>query len=71
MFGGHRIFCDSVMFALIADDVLYLKIDDETKPDFTVAGSEPFLFEKAGKQVARFHMTPPDAADGDIDERGL
>jgi DNA transformation protein len=67
MFGGHGIFCDGVMFALIADDVLYLKIDDETKPDFAAAGSEPFLYEKAGKQVALSYMTLPDAADGDID----
>ena len=28
MFGGYGLYCDGVMFALIADDVLYLKADD-------------------------------------------
>ena len=37
MFGSHGIFCDGVTFALIADDVLCLKIDGESKPDFAAA----------------------------------
>ena len=70
MFGGHGIFCDGVMFALIADDVLYLKIDDETKPAFREAGSEPFMYEKAGKQIEMSYMTVPGDAEEDIDNLG-
>ncbi|MBT5570955.1 MAG: TfoX/Sxy family protein [Alphaproteobacteria bacterium] len=70
MFGGHGIFCDGVMFALIADDALYLKVDDETRPEFTAVGSEPFLYEKAGKQIALSYMSVPNNTAGDIDALG-
>ena len=42
MFGGAGIYCHGVMFALIADDVLYLKVDDTNRPDFEKAGMDPF-----------------------------
>jgi DNA transformation protein len=67
MFGGYGIFCDGVMFALIADDVLYLKVDAETQPDFDKAGAEPFVYEKAGKPVERSYMTVPGAGEEDIE----
>ena len=31
MFGGAGVMCDGLMFALIDDEVLYLKADDMTK----------------------------------------
>ena len=34
MFGGAGVFADGVMFALIADDALYLKADDISKQAF-------------------------------------
>lgn len=67
MFGGHGLFCDDVMFALIADDVLYLKVDAETQPDFRDAGAEPFVYEKAGKPVEMSYMTVPGEGEEDID----
>ena len=33
MFGVHGVYCDGVMFALIADDVLYLKADERNRPE--------------------------------------
>ena len=68
MFGGHGIFCDGVMFALIADEILYLKVDAETKPAFVDAGCEPFTYDKSGKSVALSYLTVPDDAAEDIDE---
>ncbi len=49
MFGGFGIYLDGVMFALIADDVLYLKVDDRTRPDYEAAGSTPFRPRHKGK----------------------
>ena len=43
MFGGAGIFREGLMFGLIADECLYLKIDDKTKPDFETEDSGPFL----------------------------
>jgi len=42
MFGGAGIYLDDLMFALVADDVLYLKVDDSNRPDFEAAGMAPF-----------------------------
>lgn len=67
MFGGHGIFCDGVMFALIADETLYLKVDDETKAAFLDAGCEPFTYDKGGKPVAMSYVTVPDDAAEDIE----
>jgi DNA transformation protein and related proteins len=48
MFGGAGLFRDDVMFALIADDVLYLKVDDGNRPQFEAAGSAPFSYRTSG-----------------------
>lgn len=42
MFGGVGIYADDLFFALIADDVLYLKVDDQNRRDFEAAGKKPF-----------------------------
>ncbi|MBD3380730.1 MAG: hypothetical protein GF404_00895 [candidate division Zixibacteria bacterium] len=42
MFGGMGIYCDGLFFALIADDVLYFKVDDSNLPDFEKIGAKPF-----------------------------
>jgi DNA transformation protein len=69
MFGGHGIFCDGVMFALIADDVLFLKVDADTKQEFLGAGSEPFIYErKGGKLIEMSYVTVPDDAAENVDE---
>ena len=42
MFGGVGIYAQGLFFALIAEDRLYLKVDDATRPDFEQRGMEPF-----------------------------
>lgn len=42
MFGGVGIYTDGLFFALIADDRLYFKVSDATRPDFERQGMEPF-----------------------------
>jgi len=52
MFGGAGLFLDDVMFALIAGDQLYFKVDDTTRPDFEAQGKGPFTYARAGTQRA-------------------
>lgn len=52
MFGGAGVYVDGIMFALIADDVLYLKVDEQNRAGFQDAGSEPFTVEMKGKSVS-------------------
>ena len=42
MFGGVGLYCDGVFFAVIAADVIYLKVDDTNRSDFESAGMQPF-----------------------------
>jgi len=42
MFGGHGVYLDDLMFALVARDVLYLKVDDGNRPAYEAAGTGPF-----------------------------
>jgi DNA transformation protein and related proteins len=49
MFGGMGIYRYGVMFAIIADDRLYFKVDETNKPDYQSAGSVPFIYDKHDK----------------------
>ena len=42
MFGGHGVFHDRAMFALLADATLYLKVDDSNRARFEAAGCQQF-----------------------------
>ncbi len=42
MFGGVGIYAQGLFFALIAEDRLYFKVDDTTRPDFERLGMEQF-----------------------------
>ena len=42
MFGGVGIYAQGLFFALIAENRLYFKVDDATRPDFEQRGMEPF-----------------------------
>jgi DNA transformation protein len=42
MFGGVGIYAQKLFFALIAEDRLYFKVDDATRPEFEQLGMEPF-----------------------------
>ncbi len=42
MFGGYGVFHEGMMFALIADDTLYFKVDDSNRVQYEQAGSTQF-----------------------------
>jgi DNA transformation protein len=42
MFGGVGLYAGELFFALIADDVVYLKADEQTRPAFEARGMGPF-----------------------------
>jgi DNA transformation protein and related proteins len=42
MFGGAGLYCDENFFGLIADDVLYLRVDDSNREHYTVRGMAQF-----------------------------
>lgn len=68
MFGGAGLYLDGVMFALIADEVVYLKADDETSKAFEDEGLEPFTYEGKAKPVQMSYWRAPDRLFDDQDE---
>ncbi len=62
MFGGWGLYVQGCMFALIADEVLYLKVDAESRPLFEAEGLQPFTYEARGKRQALGYFQPPDTA---------
>ncbi len=61
MFGGHGVYHAGVMFALIVDGTLYLKVDEESRTDFEAAGLAPFVYEAKGRRVSLSYYRAPDA----------
>lgn len=61
MFGGHGLYHEGLMFALIAGDQLFLKVDAESRPVFDSAGLEPFVYEAKGRRVALSYHRAPEA----------
>ncbi|MBI5547783.1 MAG: TfoX/Sxy family protein [Deltaproteobacteria bacterium] len=59
MMGGHIVFCCELAVALIADERLYLKVDETSKQAFARAGGEPFVYEQRGKSIEMSYWTPP------------
>lgn len=52
MFSGVGLFHSGAMFALLVRDTMYLRVDDTTRERFEQAGSEPFSYSRAGRQVS-------------------
>ena len=65
MFGGWGLYFGGVMFGLIVEGSLFLKVDDVTRPAFEAAGCEPFVYQGARKPTAMSYWTPPADAQDD------
>jgi len=68
MFGGYGIYHDGVMFALVADDTLYLKADVTTKDYFIDKQLIPFEYDKGGKKIKMSYYLAPEEIYDDPDE---
>ena len=47
MFGGAGLYADGVMFGLVFDGAIFLKVDATSIPDFEREGSQPFVYTRA------------------------
>ena len=66
MFGGGGLFRDGTMFVLIADDVLYLKADEQNQANFEDRGMGPFFYEKKDRKEPvkmSYWEVPPDVLE--------
>lgn len=65
MFGGYGLSLEGISIGLIADDRLYLRVDDETREAFSAAGSEPFVYgsRKGPMTMKSYWCLPEEAID--------
>lgn len=60
MFGGYGLYADGVMFALIAYETLYFKVDDDNRADYLDANMGPFMYERHGKPIQMSYYQLPE-----------
>ena len=69
MFGGAGVFLGDAMFALVVDDILYMKSDAQLAEAYRQAGSEPFTYQtREGTRTLGGFLSLPDSALDDPDE---
>ncbi len=67
MFGGAGLYADGIIFALIADDVAYLKADESNKQDFVRAGSRPFKPYPDKKTTMSYYDIPAEVLEDRVE----
>jgi DNA transformation protein and related proteins len=64
MFGGYGVYHDGLMFALVADDILYLKADSENVADFAERKLGRFEYRKDGKVMQiSYYLAPAEVME--------
>jgi DNA transformation protein len=71
MFGGHGLYHEGLMFAIVLEQRLYLKVDEVNRPEFEALGLTPFTYAMKGKDVALSYGAAPDAIFDDPQEAVL
>jgi DNA transformation protein and related proteins len=69
MFGKTGVFCDGVMFGMVADNTLYFRVDDDNRTVFAEAASFPPLnYEKKGSIIDLSFWRVPERLFDEPDE---
>lgn len=69
MFGETGVFCNGLMFAMVTEDTLYVRVDDQNRAVFAEAASEPPLnFQKQGRSIDLAFWPVPDRLLDEPDE---
>lgn len=64
MFGGFGVYRDGLMFAILIEETLYFKVDDESEPLFAQRGLPRFSYESKGRTASlRYCEAPAEAYD--------
>jgi DNA transformation protein len=69
MFSGAGIYAEGLIFAIVVDDVIYLKVDDTNQADFEREKLPPFRYTRAGgERAAMSYRRMPDRLYDDPDQ---
>jgi DNA transformation protein and related proteins len=69
MFGKTGVFCDGLMLGMVADNTLYLRVDDDNRAAFQEAASSPPLnYRKKGETIDLSFWRAPERLFDEPDE---
>ena len=68
MFGGAGVYHDGLMFALVDDEVLYLKVDESSRAAFEAENLPPFVYSKKDQKIDMSYFRSPERCMDDSDE---
>src|SRR5260370_720022 len=69
MLGKTGVFCDGLMFGMVTDNMLYLRVDDQNREAFKEAESSPPLsYEKKGSTIDLSFWRAPERLFDEPDE---
>jgi DNA transformation protein len=69
LFGGAGIYADGMMFGLVHDGVIYLKVDEESAAAYEREQLEPFSYSRRGERASlTSYRRMPDRLYDDPDE---
>lgn len=60
MFGGYGIFNHDLMFAIVVDQQLYFKTNNNNVMEYISRGLPPFTYQRRGKRVSLNYYLAPD-----------
>ena len=68
MFGGYGIYKDNIFFAMIINDTLYFKADDNNRAMYESLGSKPFSYTGKNDKliVMNYWQVPGDILENQI-----
>ncbi|HEV8487978.1 MAG TPA: TfoX/Sxy family protein [Blastocatellia bacterium] len=67
MFGGVGLYSDGLFFALIDDDIVYFKVDDNTRRRYEAARTRPFQPGGEGPSQSGYYSLPINVLE-DLDQ---
>ncbi len=63
MFGGFGLYADELFFAIVADDVLYVKVDEHNRAKFEAQKLSAFRYSmKDGRMMSMSYYPLPESA---------
>jgi DNA transformation protein and related proteins len=65
MMGGHTLYCDGVVFCIVAFDEIWFKSDVDSDAEWDAAGSAKFAYEREGKTATMNYRRAPEEAYDD------
>lgn len=63
MFGGVGIYAGELFFAIIADEMLYFKVDESNRPDYEQADMKPFAPFPDKDHIMGYYQLPEEVLE--------